>query len=178
MHRLVFGKASLWKHTELWAKKLSTGLGRPKTLSWKQKQKHSLNSLTPTWPQHGSISWNIASAGYKQVLHRRGFYGQICLGNTGLKFYRFLVCRASQAFNMLSCFRRLRRGYNMEYFSYTFHAILQKIVTEFQMYFSSLIYLFMMGIQWRVVKKILLCIFQRSNLQKQVLERFCSWNLK
>lgn len=66
-------------------------------------------------------------------------------------------------------FRRLRRAYNTEYFSYTFHAILQKIVTEFQIYFSSLIYLFMMGIQWYVVKKILLCIFQRSNLQKQVL---------
>ena len=68
-----------------WAKEFSTGLGRPKTLSWKQKQKHSLNSLTPTWPKHGFISWNIGSAEYKQVLHRRGFYGQICLGNTGLK---------------------------------------------------------------------------------------------
>ena len=66
----------------------------------------------------------------------------------------------------------------MQYFSYAFHGILQKTVTEFQIYFSSLIYIFMMGIQWHVVKKIFLCIFQRSNLQKQVLETFWSWNLK
>lgn len=31
--------ASLRKNTELWAKELSVGLGRPKKLSWKQKKK-------------------------------------------------------------------------------------------------------------------------------------------